>query len=168
MKPGSPAKYDYEYIRKGTCNIFVAIEPKGGKRIVKVTERRTKQDYALFIKELLQRYYPDATVIRLVADNLNTHFAASFYETFSKQQADDLLKRIDFYYTPKHASWLNMAEIEISIMDRQCTGGRIGCKQEMKTEVIAWSQKRNKVKKGIDWSFTKQEADKKLSKYYVP
>ena len=168
MKPGSPVKYDYEYKRKGTCNLFVAVEPKGGKRIVKVTETRTKQDYALFIKELLQKYYPEATAIRLVSDNLNTHFTTSFYETFTKQQADDLLKRIDFYYTPKHASWLNMAEIEISIMDRQCTGGRIGSTQEMKKEVSAWSRKRNKIKTGIDWSFTKQEADRKLSRHYVP
>lgn len=168
MKPGSPGKYDYEYKRKGTCNIFVAVEPKGGKRVVKVTETRTKSDYAFFVKDLLEKHYPQATTIRLVSDNLNTHFAPSFYETFPRKQADELLKRIDFHYTPRHASWLNMAEIEISIMDRQCTGGRIGSKEEMKKEVSAWVRKRNKAKKTILWSFTKQEADKKLSKHYVP
>lgn len=167
MKAGSVGKYDYEYKRKGTSNIFVAVEPKGGKRVVKVTETRTKQDYAYFIKELLEKHYPEATSIRLVADNLNTHFATSFYETFPRQQADDLLKRIDFYYTPKHASWLNMAEIEISIMDRQCTGRRIGSKEEIKKEVSAWVRKRNNEKKQIAWSFTRQQADKKLSNHYV-
>jgi hypothetical protein len=112
MRPGSTCKYDYEYKRKGTCNLFVAVEPKGGKRIVKVTETRTKPDYAHFIKELLEKHYPKATSIRLVSDNLNTHFAGSFYETFSNKQANKLLERIEFHYTPKHASWLNMAEIE--------------------------------------------------------
>ncbi len=167
MKPGSPCKYDYEYKRKGTCNLFVAVEPKGGKRIVKVTGTRTKPDYACFIKELLEKHYPEATTIRLVADNLNTHFAASFYETFSKKQADSLLERIDFHYTPKHASWLNMAEIEINVMDRQCTGGRIESQTKMKKEVNAWARKRNKDKKMIEWKFTRQDADKKLSKHYV-
>ena len=125
------------------------------------------------------------TLLNLYEQNYNASLPVICVDEKSKQMMEDSsspiamkpgspvkydyeYKRIDFYYTPKHASWLNMAEIEISIMDRQCTGGRIGCKQEMKTEVIAWSQKRNKVKKGIDWSFTKQEADKKLSKHYVP
>ena len=124
MKPGSPYKYDYEYKRKGITNLFVAVEPKAGKRIVKITDSRAKPDYAYFVKEILEKHYPQAKSIRLVADNLNTHFTSSFYETFSKSQADKLLKRIEFYYTPKHASWLNMAELEINIMDRQCTGGR--------------------------------------------
>lgn len=167
MRPGSPCKYDYEYKRKGTCNLFVAVEPKGGKRIVKVTKTRTKPDYAHFIKELLEKHYPEATSIKLVSDNLNTHFAKSFYETFSKRQAGKLLKRIEFYYTPKHASWLNMAEIEINVMDRQCTGGRIESQKKMKKEVDAWVRKRNRNKKVIEWKFTRQEADKKLSKHYV-
>ncbi len=167
MKPGSPYKYDYEYKRKGTANLFVAIEPKGGKRIVKVTDSRTKPDYAYFVKELLEKHYSQAKSIRLVADNLNTHFTSSFYETFSKPQADKLLKRIEFYYTPKHASWLNMAELEINVMDRQCTGGRVESKEEMKMKVDAWVRKRNKDKKKIKWTFTRQEADKKLRKHYV-
>jgi hypothetical protein len=167
MKPGSPYKYDYEYKRKGTGNLFVAIEPKAGRRIVKVTDTRTKPDYANFVKELLDNHYPEAKTIRLVADNLNTHFTSSFYETFSKPQADKLLKRIEFYYTPKHASWLNMAEIEINIMDRQCTGARIASKMEMKKQVGAWVRKRNKLKKKLKWVFTKQDADAKLQKHYV-
>jgi hypothetical protein len=150
MKPGSPYKYDYEYKRKGTGNLFVAVEPKAGKRIVKITDTRTKPDYAHFIKELLEKYYPQAKSIRLVADNLNTHFTSSFYETFSKPQADKLLRRIEFYYTPKHASWLNMAEIEINIMDRQCTGRRIASKAEMEKEVSAWVLERNKRKKNFN------------------
>jgi hypothetical protein len=167
MKPGSPYKYDYEYKRKGTGNLFVAVEPKAGRRIVKITDTRTKSDYAHFIEELLGKHYPKAKSIRLVADNLNTHFISSFYETFSKAQANKLLKRIEFYYTPKHASWLNMAEIEINIMDRQCTGGRIASKTEMKKEVAAWVRSRNKQKKKIEWTFTKQDADEKLRKHYV-
>jgi hypothetical protein len=167
MQPGSPYKYDYEYKRKGTCNIFVAVEPKGGKRIVKVTETSTKPDYAHFIKELLEKHYPEATSIKLVSDNLNTHFATSFYETFSKRQANKLLERIEFYYTPKHASWLNMAEIEINVMYRQCTGRRIESQMEIKKEVGAWVRKRNKNKKTIEWKFTRQDADTKLSKHYV-
>jgi hypothetical protein len=167
MQPGSPCRYDYEYKRKGTCNLFVAVEPKGGNRIVKVTKTRTKPDYAHFIKELLEKHYPEATSIKLVSDNLNTHFATSFYETFSKKQANKLLERIEFYYTPKHASWLNMAEIEINVMDRQCTGGRIESQREMKKEVNAWVRKRNRNKKMIEWKFTRQDADKKLSNHYV-
>ena len=119
------------------CNLFVAVEPKGGKRVIKITETRTKPDYAHFIKELLEKHYPEAISVKLVTDNLNTHFATSFYETFSKEQAGKLLERIDFYYTPKHASWLNMAEIEINVMDRQCTGGRIANQKEIKTVTVA-------------------------------
>jgi hypothetical protein len=167
MRPGSPYKYDYEYKRKSTANLFVAVEPQAGKRIVKVTDSRTKPDYACFVKEVAEKHYPRAESIRLVSDNLNTHFTSSFYETFSKPVADKLLKRIEFYYTPKHASWLNMAEIEINVMDRQCTGGRVESKEKMKKEVRAWVRKRNKEKKKIQWTFTKQEADKKLGKHYV-
>lgn len=161
MKAGSSYKYDYEYKRKGTGNLFVAVEPKAGKRIVKVTDTRTKPDYANFVKELLEEHYPHAKSIRLVTDNLNTHFTSSFYETFSKPQADKLLKRIEFYYTPKHASWLNMAELEINIMDRQCTGGRIANKVEMKKKVSAWVRKRNKQKK-TPMDFYKAESRQKV------
>ncbi len=110
LKPGSVAKYDYEYKRNGTCNIFAAIEPKAGKHYIKVTDQRTRQDFAWFMKGLIEDQYGDATKIRVVLDNLNTHFEKSFYETFSKQESKKLLKKIQFVYTPKHASWLNMAE----------------------------------------------------------
>ena len=113
-KPGKVEKYDYEYSRKGTCNIFIAIAPKAAKRVVKVADRRTKRDFAIFVEELVKRHFPKARCIQLVLDNLNTHFEASLYETFGQRKAEQLLKKIKFIYTPKHASWLNMAEREIS------------------------------------------------------
>lgn len=166
-RPGSLEKYDYEYKRKGTCNIFVAVEPKGGKRVVKVTDTRTKKDFAEFVEELVEIYFAKAKYIQLILDNLNTHFEGSLIETFGKRKAQRLLKRIRFIYTPKHASWLNMAEIEINIMDRQCTGGRIACKETLESNVSIWSKERNKNKSKIEWKFTRQDADKKLSKHYV-
>lgn len=120
MRPGHPAKYDYEYRRNGTRNIFLAVEPKAGKRIIRVTKTRKKADFAQFIHHLAASQYRQADQIRLVLDNLNTHFESSFYETFPKPEAAKILKKIVFYYTPKHASWLNMAEIEINMMSRQC------------------------------------------------
>lgn len=167
LKPGSPAKYDGEYCRKGTRNIFVAVEPLAGKRKIKVTRQRKKSDFAHFIKELVTHDYVRANKIQLVLDNLNIHFASSFYETFSKKEADQLLRKIEFYYTPKHGSWLNMAEIEINMMDRECLNRRIGEGELLEKEVNCWTQQRNKVSKKIDWSFTRKQADKKLSKYYV-
>lgn len=167
LKPGSPAKYDGEYRRRGTRNIFVAVEPLAGRRKIKVTLQRKKIDFACFIKELIAHDYRQAKKVRLVLDNLNTHFAASFYETFSKKQADQILRKIDFYYTPKHGSWLNMAEIEINMMDRECLARRIGDAPVLEREIACWSQQRNKAKKKIQWSFTRKDADKKLSKHYV-
>jgi DDE superfamily endonuclease len=166
MKPGSPEKYDGEYKRMGTQNIFVAVEPLAGKRYIKVTDQRKKADFAQFIKELLS-FYPEAKKIRLVTDNLNTHFESSFYETFNAREADSLLEKIEFHYTPKHGSWLNMAEIEINIMDRECLNRRIGQKNILKKEIASWAKQRNKERKKITWTFTKKKADKKLSKYYV-
>lgn len=166
MKPGSPEKYDYEYKRNGTRNIFVAVEPLAGKRILQVTTTRKKEDFAYFIKELAEAY-PDAETIHLVLDNLNTHFDESFYEAFSKREAKKILDRITFHYTPKHGSWLNMAEIEINIMDKECLDRRIGTEEELKCQLKQWTKQRNKAKKKINWSFTKQDADKKLSKHYV-
>ncbi|SRR5258708_7872176 len=166
-KPGSPAKYDYEYCRKGTRNIFVAVEPLAGKRKIEVTLQRKKSDFAYFIKELIIHAYSHAKKIRLVLDNLNIHFAASFYETFSKKEADRLLRKIEFYYTPKHGSWLNMAEIEINMMDRECLNRRIGKGDLLASEIECWARKRNNASKKINWSFTRKQADKKLSKYYV-
>ncbi len=167
LKPGSPQRYDSEYSRKGTRNIFVAVEPLAGKRQIKVTLQRKKSDFAWFIKELITHLYSRVKKIRLVLDNLNIHFAASFYETFSKGEADRLLSKIEFYYTPKHGSWLNMAEIEINVMDRECLNRRIGQPYLFEREIKCWAQQRNKTRKKITWSFTKKQADKKLSKYYV-
>lgn len=166
-KPGKTEKHDYEYSRQGTCNIFVAIAPKMAKRVVKVTERRTKEDFAFFVEELVERHFPRARCIQLVLDNLNTHFAGSLVETFGERKAKRLLKRIKFIYTPKHASWLNMAEMEISVMDRQCSGGRVESKEKLKADLTAWANQRNKSKNTIEWTFTRQDADRKLSKHYV-
>ena len=166
-RPGKPEKFDYEYKRKGTCNIFVAVVPKAGIRIVKVTDKRTKEDFAYFIEELVEKHFRRAIYIQLVLDNLNTHFEGSLVETFGKRKAKRLLKKIKFIYTPKHGSWLNMAEIEINIMDRQCTGGRIDSKETLESNVAIWSKERNKERRNIEWKFTRQDADKKLSKHYV-
>jgi len=167
MKPGSIAKYDYEYKRNGTRNIFVAVEPLAGKRTIKVTLRRKKSDFAHFVKGLVDDGYPQAQKIKLVLDNLNTHFPSSFYETFPKEEADRILDRIEFYYTPKHGSWLNMAEIEINMMDRECLSRRIGEAAKLENEINCWSRQRNEAKKKIHWSFTRQDADHKLLKHYV-
>lgn len=167
MKPGSLAKYDYEYKRNGTRNIFVAVEPLAGRRTITVTRTRKKIDFANFIKGLIDGEYKQAKKVRLVLDNLNTHFPSSFYEAFPKDEADRILDRIEFYYTPKHGSWLNMAEIEINMMDRECLARRIGDAEKLENEINSWSKKRNEKKKKIQWSFTRQDADEKLSKYYV-
>jgi hypothetical protein len=166
-KPGSLEKYDYEYKRKGTCNIFVAIAPAAGKRCVKVTDTRTKADFAYFVEDLVNVHFPGVCCIQLVLDNLNTHFEGSLTETFGKLKSKRLMKKVKFIYTPKHGSWLNMAEIEINIMDRQCTGGRIESKEKLRSEVKKWATDRNKKKCTIEWKFTRQDADKKLSKHYV-
>jgi len=166
-KPGKLEKYDYEYKRKGTCNIFIAVAPKAGMRIVKVTDTRTKEDFAYFVEDLIKIHFPKASYIQLVLDNLNTHFEGSLIETFGKRKAARLLKKIKFIYTPKHGSWLNMAEIEINIMDRQCTGGRIESKERLASDVKIWSKERNDKQCDIEWKFTRQDADKKLSKHYV-
>jgi hypothetical protein len=166
-RPGSVERYDYEYKRKGTCNIFMAVNPKAGQRFVKVTDTRAKADFAYFIRDLVEVHYPQVEYIQIVLDNLNTHFEGSLIETFGKKEAVKLLKKVKFIYTPKHASWLNMAEIEINIMDRQCTGGRIASKEQLKNGVAKWVKQRNRDKNTIDWKFTRQDADKKLSKHYV-
>ena len=168
MTPGSPEKYDYEYVRHGTANIFMAVEFKAGKRVTQVTERRTMEDYALFVKMLVDEEYRGVEVIRLVTDNLNTHREKAFYETFSKDEAERILSKIEVHHTPKHASWLNAAEIEINVMDIECTGDRIGSKEILAREVAAWTTRRNDQKKKINWKFTREKADRKLAKYYVP
>jgi len=167
LKQGKAEKQDYEYIRRGKTNIFMAVEPKGGKRYTQVTDQRTKKDFAIFIKEIVDKHYAHAERIRIVADNLNTHKPGSLHETFGNEEANRILQKIEFHYTPKHASWLNVAEIEIGVMDTECTDRRIKDKELLRTEVKAWTTRRNRQRKKINWTFTKQKADKKLSKHYV-
>ena len=167
MKPGQPKKYDYEYIRQGKANVFMAVEFKAGKRTTRVTSRRTMRDFAKFVKHLVDREYPEAEKLHLVVDNLNTHKEASFYEKYEPEEAKRIIDKIEFHYTPKHASWLNVAEVEIGVMDAECTRRRIPEKEILRKEVIAWTKRRNEQRKKIHWKFTKGKADKKLSKYYV-
>ena len=167
IKPGNIEKYDSEYIRRGKANIFMAAEFKAGKRTARVTSQRTKKDFAKFVKHLVDKVYPDAEQLHLVLDNLNTHNGSSFYEMYDKEEAERILAKIKFHYTPKHASWLNGAEVEIGVMDAECTRRRIPDKDLLRQEVMAWERKRNKQRKKIDWKFTKRKADEKLSKYYV-
>ena len=161
------AKEDYEYKRAGTRNLFVAVEPKAGHREVEVTRRRTKPDFVAFVQYLAQEVYAQARKIHLVLDNLNTHFRASFEQVMGLEAAAVFLSRLEFHYTPKHASWLNMAEIEIGILDRQCTGCRIGDEARLCSEVLAWEQRRNQERRRIEWKFSRQDADQKLSRHYV-
>lgn len=167
VAPGQVAKEDYEYKRAGTRNLFVAVEPKAGHREVGVTLRRTKPDFVAFVQYLAQEVYAQARKIHLVLDNLNTHFGASFETVMGTDAARVFLSRLEFHYTPKHASWLNMAEIEIGILDRQCTGCRIGSEAHLCSEVLAWQQRRNQERRRIEWKFSRQEADQKLSRHYV-
>jgi len=167
MKPGSPEKYDYEYVRNGTANIFMAVEFKAGKRVTQVTKRRTMVDFAQFVKMLVDEEYPDVENIRLVMDNLNTHKEKSFYVAFSEDEAERILDKIEFHYTPKHASWLNAAEIEINVMDIECTDRRIADMELLAYEVAAWTRGRNDNENKINWEFTSENADEKLSKHYV-
>jgi hypothetical protein len=163
---GAPARVDYEYERKGVCHQLVVCEPLRGWRHVRVSERRTRRDYALCMRELLEIHYPRAKKIRLVQDNLNTHDGASLYEAFPPEVARGLLDRIDFHYTPKHGSWLNMAETEIGIMNRQCLRARMDCQTKLAEQVAAWEQRRNASKACIHWTFTLAVARQKLRKLY--
>jgi hypothetical protein len=167
VQPGAPAKHDYEYARAGTCNLFVAVEPKGGRRTVEVTDHRAKIDFVAFIKRLLEQVYPKARRIHLVLDNLSTHFRVCFEDVLGINAARQLLRRVIFHYTPKHASWLNMAEIEIGILDRQCLHRRLPTQPLLAAEVAAWEQRRNAEGRRIAWTFTRQEADRKMSQHYV-
>jgi len=165
-QPGHIAKYDSEYERRGTANIFMAVEPLAGKRTVQVTDRRTKLDWARFIYFLLLMVYPEAAVVVLVMDNLNTHGIGSLYAAFDPETARALAARLEIHHTPKHGSWLNMAETELSILSRQCLDRRIDCKAIMSSEVAAWEQARNARKSKIDWQFTTTDARIKLKRLY--
>ena len=166
VRPGRCAHVDYEYERKGVSHQLMMCEPLRGWRHVKVTERRTRRDYAKCVQELVDIYYPRAKKIRLVQDNLNTHDGASLYETFSPEEARRILNRIDFHYTPVHGSWLNMAETEINVMNGQCLDRRLGSRPLLAEEVAAWESKRNAAKARIHWTFTLATARRKLRKLY--
>lgn len=164
--PGQPARIDYEYERHGVRNLFLFVEPLRGWRQVSVTERRTKRDWALAIRDLVDRHYPEAERIALVLDNLNTHVGAALYETFPPAEARRLLGRLELHYTPPHGSWLNMAEIELSILARQCLDRRIPDADTLAAEVAAWVTERNGQQRRIDWRFTTDEARIKLKRLY--
>jgi hypothetical protein len=168
MTESAPAKQDYEYERNGTTNLFVAVEPKAGQRIVSVTEHRGKADFVAFVGALLTNAYAKARCVHLVLDNLNIHFSKCFDDVLGTRAAAKLLRRVEFHYTPTHASWLNMAEIEIGILSRQCLNRRIDSRQLLRSEVAAWQQARNALERTIEWKFTRQDADQKLSRHYVP
>ena len=163
--PGRPARYDYEYKRHGVCNVFMANEPLAGKRMVNVTERKAKRDWALFIAKIAE-HYRAAEKITLVMDNLNTHKPGSLYETFAPEQAKKLWDRFEFVYTPKHGSWLNMAEIELNVLIGQCLNRRIGDMATVSAEVEAWQNHRNTKTTTINWQFTTKNARIKLRRLY--
>lgn len=166
IKPAQGARQDFEYERCGVANIFLASEPLQGKRYVEVTERRTKADWAVFIKQIADKWYKDARKITLVMDNLATHKAAALYEVYPPQEAKRIWDRFEFIYTPKHGSWLNMAEIELNVLMGQCLNRRINNMKTMKQEVNAWKEHRNNKKAIINWQFTTKDARVKLKKLY--
>jgi DDE superfamily endonuclease len=166
MEPGKPKREDYEYRRDGFASIFLACEPLIGKTFVQVKERRTKKDFALFLRDLIDIQYPDAEKIILVMDNLNTHTPGSFYDLFPPEEAMRLWKKLEIHYTPKHGSWLNMAEIELSVLGRQALSGRIQNVSELETRVNEWQEKRNQQQVKINWRFTSQDARIRLARLY--
>lgn len=166
MKPGKVKREDNEYIRNGTCSIFIFTEPLKGWRRTCVSERRTRVDWAEQIRILLEEDYPDIPKVCLVMDNLNTHTVSSLYEAFPPEKARELAKRLEIHYTPKHGSWLNVAEIELSIMERQALGRRIADISVLKLELSAWNIWRNNASKSVDWQFTTTDARIKLKRLY--
>ena len=165
MQAGQPARQDYEYRRCGTCNVFMATEPLTGRRMTQVTERKTKIDWARFLADTAEQYR-DATRITLVMDNLNTHQPGALYEAYPPAQAKALWDRFEFVYTPKHGSWLNVAEIELSVMIRQCLNRRIDSMAVLAREVAAWQDSRDLLKATVDWQFSTQDARRKLKRLY--
>lgn len=165
-KPGHAKRVDYEYERRGVCNAFMLFQPLAGWREVKVTERRTKQDFAQVLRELVDVHFPHAEKIRVVLDNLNTPSPASLYETFPPEEARRLIRKLEFHHTPKHASWLNMAEIEFSVMVRQCLKRRIPDQATLTTELAAYTRRRNDTQSSVRWQFDVQQARTKLGRLY--
>jgi transposase len=163
---GTPLREDYEYVRQGTANLFLRYEPLANRRHVTVTERRTRTDWAHAIRDLIDVHYPDAERIVLVMDNLNIHSPASLYQAFSPAEARRLTEKLEIHYTPKHGSWLNMAEIELSIISRQCLDRRLPDHETLTREVAAWEQERNEAGTGVNWRFTTADARIKLKHLY--
>jgi hypothetical protein len=166
VAPGRPALYDYEYRRNGTANIFMAVEPLAGRRHVEVTERRTRLDFAEQMRKLVDVHYPEARCIHVVLDNLNTHEPASLYEAYRAAEARRILRRLCFHHTPAHASWLNMAEIEIGVLSGQCLKRRIPDSDTLTAETRAWEARRNAARATITWRFTMQDARCRLNHLY--
>jgi hypothetical protein len=166
LAPGRPARQDYEYVREGVVNLFLVCEPLVGRRHVTVSDRRTRLDYAACLKDLVDVRYPDAEVIVLVQDNLNTHTPASLYEAFAPAEAKRLADKLEVHYTPKHGSWLNMAEIELSVLAEQCLDRRIADRASLEREVAAWEARRNAATRTIDWRFTTADARITLKQLY--
>jgi hypothetical protein len=166
VAPGQPAKEDYEYTRHGTANLFVLVEPLAGKRQVTVTGRRAVPDFAAQMKYLCDEMYPEADVIRVVLDNLNTHALGSLFATYAPDEAWRLARRLEFHHTPKHASWLNMAECELSVLSRQCLSRRIPDKATLSSEVASWQEPRNRAQVKIEWTFRVADARRKLAHLY--
>ena len=163
---GRVAKFDFEYRRNGTANLFMFVEPQAGWRHVAVTARRTKGDFAEQMRWLVEERYPDATVVRVTLDNLNTHKPGALYEAFGPEQARRILKKLEFHYTPKHGSWLNMAEIELSVLQRQCLNRRMPDRETLVEEIAAWEKQRNEQQAKIDWRFSLEDARKKMKRLY--
>jgi hypothetical protein len=166
MRQGQEARLDYEYVRHGMVNIFMANEPLKGKRLVEVTEYKTKKDWAKFVKRVADEMYPQAKKVRLVMDNLKTHDVSAFYETFVPEEAKRLMDRFELIYTPKHGSWLNMAEIELHVLNGQCLNRHIATMKEITAEVEAWQIQRNNKNAKINWQFTNGQARIKLKRLY--
>ena len=166
-RAGCPQRYDYEYERRGVCNLFMFFEPKASWRHIDIRERRTAHDFAEEMKELVDEHYPKAEKIRVVLDNLNTHTGAALYEAFEPAEARRILRRLEFHYTPKHASWLNQIEIEFSVLSRECLGGRrIPDEGMLQREAAAWEKERNEKGATVDWRFSVEDARTKLERLY--
>jgi len=166
MEPGKAKREDSEYVRNGVCNLFIALEPLAGNRVCTVFQYRTGKEYAMFMKMLAELHYPDAEKIVTIQDNLSTHNPGSFYKVFSPEEAFKLASRFEFHYTPKKASWLNMAEIELSVISKQCLDRRIATQEQLKKEVYALVEERNRTKATVKWIFTKTKARQKLQRHY--
>lgn len=165
-EPGKPERYDYEYKREGTCNLFAFFQPLQGWRQIKVTERRTSEDFALCMQYLVDVLFPEAVRIHLVLDNLNTHTPAALYQTFPPQEALRILSKLEFHYTPKHGSWLNMVELEFSVLSRQCLERRIPSITELQQEIDAWEQERNRNRATVNWRFSTVDARTRFERLY--